>query len=160
VVVCVLAIGLGAATVTSASAAPLRAQHAQQVQQAECFFAKTKFVLHAGLAYYAFHHYIYDPFKAGTFTGPSKVSAIVKAAAAALVVYHEMNEALGDAKCSGALSTLVSPITAVLGLIQSAATSLKGGSLPDIGSLGTALDSIGSSASGLGVPIKDIASSI
>jgi hypothetical protein len=30
-------------------------------------FAKTKFVLHAGLAFGAFHRYLYKPYQAGTF---------------------------------------------------------------------------------------------
>jgi hypothetical protein len=154
VAVLVVALAIGAST---ASAAPQRVAHAQA---SACFFAKTKFVLHAGLAFYAFHHYIYDPFKAGSFSGPHKTSTIAKAAAAALVVYHEMNEALGDAKCSGALSTLVSPITAALGLVQSAASTLKSGGVPDISTLGTTFDALGASASGAGSPIKDIVSSI
>jgi hypothetical protein len=32
-------------------------------------FDKTKFVLHAGLGFGAFHHFIYAPYKAGTLHG-------------------------------------------------------------------------------------------
>src|SRR5205807_538341 len=32
--------------------------------------AKTKFVFHAGLAFGAFHHFVYKPFRAGDFKHP------------------------------------------------------------------------------------------
>lgn len=54
-------------------------------------FAKTKFLLHAGLAFGAFHRYIYKPFKNGGFTPVSSHKlAIVKAGAAGLFAYHEI----------------------------------------------------------------------
>ncbi len=50
-------------------------------------FAKTKFVFHAGLAFGAFHRYIYKPFRAGSFSRPlSHKKALLKAAVAALFV--------------------------------------------------------------------------
>ncbi len=150
----VLALGLGAsgASATGSSAAG--------AQQATCFFPKTKFVLHAGLAFGAFHRYIYKPFKAGAFTGPDKVKAIAKAAIAGAFVYHELHEALKQAQCSHTLTVLVSPITAVLGVITNATNSLKGGSVPDIASLGSSFDQIGQTAGGVGTPIKDIISNL
>ena len=73
-------------------------------------FAKTKFVLHAGLAFGAFHRYIYKPFRSGGFTPALKHKlAIVKAGAAALFAYHEIKIALVDAQSSATLSKLVSP---------------------------------------------------
>jgi hypothetical protein len=53
--------------------------------------AKTKFVFHAGLAFGAFHHVIYGPFKAENFTHPlSHKAAVANAALAAKFVYHEL----------------------------------------------------------------------
>ena len=70
-------------------------------------FAKTKFVLHAGLAFGAFHRYIYKPFRNGGFTPPlSHKAAIVKAGIAALFVYHELKIALVDARSSPLLAKL------------------------------------------------------
>ena len=75
-------------------------------------FAKTKFVLHAGLAFGAFHRYIYKPYKAGDFTPVSSHKlTIVKAGAAGLFAYHEIKIALVDAQSSPTLSKLVSPLT-------------------------------------------------
>ena len=50
-------------------------------------FAKTKFVLHTGLAIGAFRRYIYKPWKAGTLKqgADGRTAALVKAAAAGRV---------------------------------------------------------------------------
>ena len=57
---------------TSASAVP--GAVCQQVGSVT--FDKTKFVLHPGLAFGAFHHFIYAPYKAGRLHG---VGALAKA---------------------------------------------------------------------------------
>ena len=148
----VIVISLGVVA-GSASATPLGAA---QVRHADCFFPKTKFVLHAGLAFGAFHRYLYKPFKAGDFTGPDKVKVIAKAAVAAAFIYHEVGEALKQAQCSHTLAVLVTPLTALTGAIKTATDQLKAGGLPDISQLGTAFDAIGTQAGGVGTPIKDL----
>ena len=76
--------------------------------------AKTKFVLHAGLAFGAFHRWIYKPLKAGELTHPlSHKLATAKAAVAAVFVYHQLKLALADAQADPTLSHLVAPITAL-----------------------------------------------
>jgi len=76
--------------------------------------AKTKFVLHAGLAFGAFHRYIYKPFRAGEFSHPfSHKIMLIKAGVAALFIRHELRLALTDAQSSPTLSKLVSPITSL-----------------------------------------------
>jgi hypothetical protein len=60
-------------------------------------FPKTKFLLHAGLAFGAFHHFIYKPFKAGQLTGGGLFShklTKVEAGLAGLFAYHEVKLAL------------------------------------------------------------------
>jgi hypothetical protein len=49
-------------------------------------FAKTKFVLHAGLAFGAIHRYIYKPLRAGALHNgaPGRVKVLLKGAAAAI----------------------------------------------------------------------------
>ncbi len=88
-------------------------------------FAKTKFALHAGLAFGAFHRYIYKPLKEGKFSGGllHHKLALVKAAAAAAFAYHEIRLALDDARSSKILSTLLSPLLA----LQTKLSSLKDG---------------------------------
>src|SRR5581483_11172464 len=109
-VACLAIVALGAAGVSSVAAAPLQTT---RVGGPTCFLPKTKFLFHAGLAFGAFHRYIYKPFKAGTFTGSGKVAAIAKAALAAAFIYHEVKEALKQVPCSHTLQVLATPLTAL-----------------------------------------------
>lgn len=91
-------------------------------------FAKTKFALHAGLAFGAFHRYIYKPLKAGDFKHPTQhKAALAKAAVAAAFAYHELKIALTDAQSSPTLSKLVSPLTALHQRLTDLHGQLKGG---------------------------------
>ncbi len=76
--------------------------------------ATAKFVLHAGLAFGAFHRYIYAPLRAGEFHSLLRHKlAVVKATAAAVFVVHELKLATAAAQASPLLSKLV-PQLAVL----------------------------------------------
>jgi hypothetical protein len=91
-----------------------------------------KFVLHAGLAFGAFHRYIYKPFKAGSFTGGSIFKhklALVKAGLAGLFAYHELKLAVADARASPTLSKLLTPVDALAAKLSALGSSLKGGHL-------------------------------
>jgi hypothetical protein len=123
-------------------------------------FPKTKFLLHAGLAFGAFHRYIQKPLRAGTFRSgaPGRKAAFVKAGAAALFVYHELKKARDAAESSDILRRkLVNPIDRVLAKIQGLGSSLKNGSASssDITGAGGSLDSLKSTAAGAGANIKD-----
>ena len=123
-------------------------------------FAKTKFLLHTGLAFGAFHRYIYKPYRAGEFTPPSSHKlAIVKAGAAGLFAYHEIKIALVDAQSSHTLSKLVSPITALETRLHSLGTGLHGGKLDGagIGQANSAVSSLGSQSASSGASVKDLA---
>ena len=77
-------------------------------------FAKTKFVLHAGLAFGAFHRWIYKPFKAGFLSHPLRHKlALVKALAAGAFVIHEVRLARTDAAHSRLLSHVLLPLAAL-----------------------------------------------
>jgi hypothetical protein len=91
---------------------------------------KTKFVLHAGLAFGAFYHWIYQPAKAGDFAHPFLHKfTVLKAVLAGAFVYHELKLALMDAQADPTLSKLVAPITALEGKLQALATNIKAGHL-------------------------------
>ena len=111
--------------------------------------AKTKFVLHAGLAFGAFHRWIYKPIKSGELTHPlSHKLTAVKAAVAAAFVYHELKLALSDAQSDPTLSKLVSPITALQTKIKDLGSSVKGGNAATVEQQVTqANDSVGSISS-------------
>ena len=115
----------GARTVPVRPAA-ITATHAASV------LAVPKFAFHAGLAFGAFHHFIYLPFKAGKFTSGSFLSKLknyVEAGAAALFVYHETKLALQDAQQNKVLKVVVSPLTAVVALFNTIVSKVKGHSL-------------------------------
>jgi hypothetical protein len=121
-------------------------------------FAKTKFLLHAGLAFGAFHRYLYKPFKAGAFSHPLQHKlALVKAAAAALFVVHEVKKASEAAQGSALLRKLFSPLSALAATLTGLAAGLKGGHADAsmFGSASSAIDSIKSGASSAGAPVVE-----
>jgi hypothetical protein len=121
-------------------------------------FAKTKFVFHAGLAFGAFHHFIYNPYKAGDFRHPlSHKLAAVKGALAAAFVYHELKLAANDVKSSKLLSKLFAPITIVAAKIRGLGNPIKSSQDPgsEINSANSSLASIKSTAASNGQPITD-----
>jgi hypothetical protein len=122
-------------------------------------FAKTKFVFHAGLAFGAFHRWIYRPFRAGVFGKPlMHKAAIVKAAAAALFTYHELKLAAHDVHASKILRTLFSPLTFVINKVRALAAAIRRGghaSGTQINGINTSISGITSSASGAGATIAD-----
>jgi hypothetical protein len=123
-------------------------------------FAKTKFLLHSGLAFGAFHRYIYKPFREGKFRSGAdgRRTALVKAGVAGLFAYHELKVARDDALASDTLRRhLVGPMDAVLSRIKSLSAALKGGSFDPTGITGAAgaLSALSAAASGSGAEIKD-----
>jgi hypothetical protein len=121
-------------------------------------FAKTKFLLHAGLAFGAFHRYIYKPFRNGGFSPPSRhKAAIVKAGVAALFALHEAKIALRDAQASPTLSKLVAPLTALQRQLSGLGGRLKAGVLDrsGINSTASTVDQVGSQSASSYKAIKD-----
>ena len=122
-------------------------------------FAKTKFVLHVGLAFGAFHRYIWKPFRAGVFAKPlTHKLALVKAALATAFVIHELKIAYADAQSSPTLSKLVSPITALKNKIDSLVAQFKAGQYDPtkINAAQTATGSLSSLSAGAGAAVKDL----
>lgn len=122
-------------------------------------FARTKFLLHSGLAFGAFHRYILKPYRAGSFKkgAPGRTKALAKAAASGLFAYHELKIARADAVCDGPtlkkLSTSVSNAVGALGALG----SLKSGAgLGAIGTAAAAISALGNRAASSGTPIKDV----
>ena len=122
-------------------------------------FAKTKFALHAGLAFGAFHRYIYKPYKAGGFSPPSRhKAALVKAGLAAAFAYHETRLALNDARSSRLLSAVLGPVLALQDRLRLMSSRLKGGTLDsgDIQAANGQVNAIQADRSRAGQPIKDL----
>jgi hypothetical protein len=121
-------------------------------------FAKTKFLFHAGLAFGAFHHWIYEPIKAGDLKHPFLHKlALIKAGLASLFVYHELKLAAVDVRSSKILRTLFAPLIAAAAKIRSLKSSLTSGSAnpADIQGLNSSLGSVGQTAASHGQKISD-----
>jgi hypothetical protein len=121
-------------------------------------FAKTKFVLHAGLAFGAFHRWIYKPAKAGTLLHPIEHPlTAAKAALAGAFVYHELKLALADAQADPTLSKLVAPVTALQDKFRTLAANIKSGgtSAADASGLASAISSIKDQAASAGQSITE-----
>lgn len=119
---------------------------------------KTKFVLHAGLAFGAFHRWIYKPLRAGAFAHPlSHKAAVVKGGLAGAFTYHELKLALRAAQADKTLSHLVAPITALQNKINGVTTGLKQGHVDaaQINSANGSIASIHSQSAAAGQPITE-----
>ena len=127
-------------------------------------FAKTKFLVHMGLAFGAFHRYIYKPFRAGAFKSgaPGRIKALAKAGAAGLFASHELKVANEDALSDDHLRPLATKVDALVAKLGSLGGALKGGSLnpASIAGAAGAVTALGSASSGLGARIKEVAPSL
>jgi hypothetical protein len=127
-------------------------------------FAKTKFLLHSGLAFGAFHRYIYKPLRTGALRSgaPGRVRVLLKGAAATIFIVHELRLAHDDALSSDLLRPLANKIDAVRSKIGGLAAGLKNGSVNPAAIVGAsgAADALSSASSGLGAGIKDISSNL
>jgi hypothetical protein len=124
-------------------------------------FAKTKFLVHMGLAFGAFHRYIYKPFRAGAFRSGAagRIKALAKAGAAGLFAAHELKIANEDALSDSHLRPLATKIGALVGRLAGLGGALKGG-VPNAGAIAAAaagVSSLGSASGGLGANIKEVA---
>lgn len=152
VLVGLVAAGCGRKSSTSpgVSATPGGAcQHVGSVN-----FDKTKFVLHAGLGFGAFHHFIYAPYKAGALHG---VVALGKAGLAALFAVHELKLAKADAESSPTLCHLAGPFDKASAAISGSASQIKSGKVrnQDIDTMNNDVNAVQRGAQDDGVPAPD-----
>jgi len=120
--------------------------------------AKTKFALHAGLAFGTFHRYIYKPFKAGSFTAGTKgrVLALVKAGATGLFDAREIRLATEDVKASPALcKVLAAPLRKLGDTFDSMGSKIKGGDTSGVEDANAQAAMISSASASGGAPIAE-----
>ncbi len=141
-----------AARSTSPSASAVPGAGCQQVGSVN--FDKTKFVLHAGLGFGAFHHFIYAPYKAGNLHG---FGALAKAGLAGLFTVHELKLAKADAESSPTLCHLAAPFDKASAAISNSTSQIKSGkaSSQDIEGLNNDVNAVQSGAKADGVPAPD-----
>jgi len=126
--------------------------------QATTSFAKTKFVAHSGLAFGAFHRYLWKPFEAGTFKkgAHGRLTGFVKGGLAALFVKREIRLATTDVQADPTLcKSIIAPLDKVGDTVQAAFDKFKGGDASGITDLNSSIGSIESSSQKDGVAIQE-----
>ena len=121
-------------------------------------FAKTKFVLHAGLAFGAFHRYLYKPYQAGTFQkgASGRITAFIKGGLAALFIKREVRLASEDVKANPTLcKAIAAPLGKVGDGVQSAFDKLKSGDASGVTSVNALVSSVEGSSGKDGVAITE-----
>lgn len=127
-------------------------------------FANTKFVFHMGLAFGAFHRYIYKPLKYGEFRSgaPHRLATLAKAALAGGFILHELRIAHEDALASNQLRPILVKFDNLEARIKGLVPGLRH-HLPSTKAISSAANSVtavGSQSGGLGYQIHDISHSI
>lgn len=121
-------------------------------------FAKTKFVAHSGLAFGAFHRWLWKPFQAGTFKkgADGRIKAFIKGGLSALFVKREVRLAATDVQADPTLcKAIIAPLDKLGDTVQAAFDKLKGGDASGITDLNTSIGSIESISQKDGVPIQE-----
>ncbi len=121
-------------------------------------FAKTKFVLHAGLAFGAFHRYLYKPFRAGTFRSGARgrLTAFIKAGLAALFIKREVRLASEDAKANPTLCRdIAAPLRSIGDSVGGAVDKLKGGDPTALENANTSINGVENSSKNRGAAITE-----
>lgn len=121
-------------------------------------FAKTKFVLHSGLAFGAFHRYLYKPYQAGTFKkgASGRIKGFVKGGLAALFVKREIRLASQDVKANPTLcKAIAAPLGKIGDSVQAAFDKLKGGDASGLTAANSSISSVESTSNKDGVPITE-----
>jgi hypothetical protein len=122
-----------------------------------------RFALHAGLAFGAFHHFIYKPFKSGELKKPLAHKLVtLKAVAAGAFTLHEVKAASEAAKSNPKLAKLAAPLTALGAGISAVIASAKSGkpNLSQLESSNSAINSIKREASSAGASVAEKTPSI
>lgn len=126
------------------------------------FLDKTRFVLHLGVAYFAFHHWVVKPYQEGAFASgaPHRISTIVKSGVALLFAYHEIKVAERIARTSSdpLLQKLDGGLTNLETSFATTGQKFKSGNFDpsDIASLSSVAGFVKGQASSEGVTIKDV----
>ena len=122
-----------------------------------------KFALHAGLAFGAFHRYIYKPLKSGELKSPfSHKLVLLKAAAAAAFTLHEIRLAKEAARGSPRLARLIAPLSVLGAAVGAAVASAKSGHVDSASLQGgsSTITSIKRDASSAGTSIAETTPSL
>ncbi len=144
------------------AAAPVAAVHvASAVHTHPAFLDKTRFLLHVGLGFGAFHRYVYARYRNGSFAAgaPKRTSNLIKAAIALVFTIHEFKVAYGIAENSNSqtLQAIVRPLNNLAGQAGYLTTKFKRGQYnpSDVQALNNNANQFQSFAANQGYKISD-----
>ncbi|MFI9061689.1 hypothetical protein ACIGQE_07430 [Streptomyces sp. NPDC053429] len=122
-------------------------------------FAKTRFVVNAGLAAGATYQWIIKPYKAGTFKKGAKgrTFALVKAGLAGAFAYNRLKAAVDNAKGDPLLSKAVAPLTSGIESLKGLGSKLRKGdaSDADVSNFQNVIGGVKDAGQSAGAPVKD-----
>lgn len=127
---------------------------------------KTRFVAHVGVAYYAFHHWVLTPYRAGQFAAGAagRTRAFAKGGLALLFAAHEVNvaEKVAHGSRDPLLQKLDGELVKLRGSLTAIGNRAKAGQLTDadIQSLDDTTTQIGRDSAAGGQPIRDVQAAI
>ncbi|TWP38991.1 hypothetical protein [Leekyejoonella antrihumi] len=122
-------------------------------------FAKTRFATDVGLAVGTFHHWIWKPYKAGTFKhgAHGRIKAVIKGVAAAALDLKLMDNAKKNVQANPTLcKTLYTPIDSAAKALDGLKKDITSGSLTSLTSTESALSGILKSGNQHGLNIKEL----
>ena len=127
---------------------------------------KTRFAADMGLAFFAFRHWVYTPYKAGAFQSgaPGRTKTLIKGGAALLFAVNRVKRAdtIAHNSKSPLLHKLVAPLDALQNEYTTLGQKMKGGDFDpaQVERTNGHLGDIGAGASAAGAPIKEKAEDI
>ncbi|NXY98031.1 hypothetical protein HYE82_27380 [Streptomyces sp. BR123] len=122
-------------------------------------FAKTRFVLNAGLAAGATYQWIVKPYRAGKFKkgASGRTFALVKAGLAGAFAYNRLKAAVNNAKGDPLLSKALVPLTAGIESLKGLGTKLRSGQAgeADISSFEDVINGVKGAGRSAGATVTD-----
>jgi hypothetical protein len=121
-------------------------------------FAKTRFVADVGLAFGTFHHWIWKPYRAGTFKkgADGRTFALVKAVGAAALVTHLIGNAADNVKASpGLCNAIGQPMAKLNDLVSNLGSALRHGDFSTLTGIAGAVGTLSSLMAQHGAPVRE-----
>jgi hypothetical protein len=122
-------------------------------------FAKTRFVVNAGLAAGATYQWIVKPFRAGKFKkgADGRRVALVKAGVAGLFAYNRLDAAVKNAKADPTLSKAVAPLQEGINKLKEQAKNLRKGDNTDdiVGNFDSIINDVKDAGKSAGAEVTD-----
>jgi hypothetical protein len=154
-----LALGACAPQDTAVNAPATTAPGAACQHVGTVSFDKAKFLLHAGLAYGAFHHFILGKIVSGAFRAgaPGRLTNAAEAALAGAFTVHELKLARQDAESDPTLCKIVAPFDQAGAALSGMTDKLRSGDATqqDVQSVDSTLTSVGDGIKKAGMSIVD-----